>query len=593
MDIKFFCDVWPYDILKTMGVIYKITDKLKSLIIIEKKHNPRLSCRALVDSVYNKFDITLSKSSINNVLKQADLSSPVGRRPSGRTKRRKKFQIPEKRKKQIFPSKSKPSYPVPVSRVDIKKEEIKKQGDNRKKDSYVEPNSIPAEPENISGIDGLGGIFLRASQEELFGESFLGWFLREFSQGVPVQELNKVGDLLLFMRFFGIHNIDELDHYKGTGLWFLLDQKDKFEAATVRNILKGIQVNHSMIIKLLIELKQRMQLVKSVKVITEDLSEYFLDPRLFSVWDGNVQSDLFISLRSTLEVIIKQIVENVQSVAIKTPFSFLRNSQVQTKTLPEPFIWFIQSLEGKNIEKRIKRLIIFDVNDQEIVSLDEIPSKNRVWSCGVWPGHDLYDDFNQLKFMKCRHFDPKISKNFTFLDISPNLMAGNIRFRACLPNMTVLKIMKHNQDTPALYIITNTQHDSTLYKLAWEFISLWYQKELNMIQKGGLHSKINFGGFLKLKSDQIYTTLNTANIYGKNGVVEWLGDILHEYTKIRYFNGFSENTDAFIQKIYSAKGNGQILDNLLMLHFDNAYPAKEYLSPFAAPFKFMKKNLKI
>ena len=70
-----------------MGVVYKIKEDIRDFIINEKRANPQLSCRLLVDYVYKTFDITLSKSSINNLLKKTNLSSPVGRRPSGKAPR--------------------------------------------------------------------------------------------------------------------------------------------------------------------------------------------------------------------------------------------------------------------------------------------------------------------------------------------------------------------------------------------------------------------------------------------------------------------------------------------------------------------------
>ena len=63
-----------------MGVIYKLRDEVKEFIIGEKKANPHLSCRGLEEHVEEKFQIKVSKSSINALIKEAGLSAPVGRR---------------------------------------------------------------------------------------------------------------------------------------------------------------------------------------------------------------------------------------------------------------------------------------------------------------------------------------------------------------------------------------------------------------------------------------------------------------------------------------------------------------------------------
>ncbi|MFC1704595.1 helix-turn-helix domain-containing protein, partial [Candidatus Omnitrophota bacterium] len=62
-----------------MGVVYKFKDEIKKFIVVQKQQNPRMSCRKLATIVNKRFSIRASKSSINNVMKQAGLSSRVGR----------------------------------------------------------------------------------------------------------------------------------------------------------------------------------------------------------------------------------------------------------------------------------------------------------------------------------------------------------------------------------------------------------------------------------------------------------------------------------------------------------------------------------
>ena len=68
-----------------MGVIYKLKPEVAEYILETKKTNPKVSCRGLVSLIDSKFQLTLSKSSINAIIKDAGLSMPVGRR---RTKRK-------------------------------------------------------------------------------------------------------------------------------------------------------------------------------------------------------------------------------------------------------------------------------------------------------------------------------------------------------------------------------------------------------------------------------------------------------------------------------------------------------------------------
>lgn len=67
-----------------MGVIYKLEPKIKDFILEQKKSDPHLSCRKLSDLVLEKFQVNVSKSSVNYVVKEAGLSNPVGRKQKNR-----------------------------------------------------------------------------------------------------------------------------------------------------------------------------------------------------------------------------------------------------------------------------------------------------------------------------------------------------------------------------------------------------------------------------------------------------------------------------------------------------------------------------
>ncbi len=63
-----------------MAKYCKLNEEIKQFIIQQKKTNPKLSCRNLTYLIKDRFQVNLSKSLINNVIKQSNLSSPVGRR---------------------------------------------------------------------------------------------------------------------------------------------------------------------------------------------------------------------------------------------------------------------------------------------------------------------------------------------------------------------------------------------------------------------------------------------------------------------------------------------------------------------------------
>lgn len=84
-----------------MGVTYKLKDEIVEFIIRQKRENPQISCRKLVIAVHAEYGLNVSKSSINAVIKEANLSSPVGRTPAD-LNQSKKFNIPKEKKVQLF-----------------------------------------------------------------------------------------------------------------------------------------------------------------------------------------------------------------------------------------------------------------------------------------------------------------------------------------------------------------------------------------------------------------------------------------------------------------------------------------------------------
>jgi hypothetical protein len=63
-----------------MGSAHKLKPEIEAFILEQKRDSPQLSCRKISVLVKEKFQIELSKSLINALMKQEGLSAPVGRR---------------------------------------------------------------------------------------------------------------------------------------------------------------------------------------------------------------------------------------------------------------------------------------------------------------------------------------------------------------------------------------------------------------------------------------------------------------------------------------------------------------------------------
>ena len=62
-----------------MGVTHKLKPEIIEFILENKRNNKQISCRSLVAQVHTRFKVKVSKSSINEIFKDAGLSMPVGR----------------------------------------------------------------------------------------------------------------------------------------------------------------------------------------------------------------------------------------------------------------------------------------------------------------------------------------------------------------------------------------------------------------------------------------------------------------------------------------------------------------------------------
>ncbi|MDD5477945.1 MAG: hypothetical protein PHG87_07125 [Candidatus Omnitrophica bacterium] len=74
-----------------MGIVHKLKPEVLNFILENKQRDSTLSCRTLTQLILEKLQIKVSKSSINSIFKEHNLSMPVGRRQ--KVKKR-KFNLP-------------------------------------------------------------------------------------------------------------------------------------------------------------------------------------------------------------------------------------------------------------------------------------------------------------------------------------------------------------------------------------------------------------------------------------------------------------------------------------------------------------------
>lgn len=349
-----------------MGVIYKVNTEIKNFILEQKKNQPVLSCRGLAALAQEKFQIKVSKSSINSIIKEAGLSMPVGRR---RKKKRRLLEVPPKIQEEIkllTQAISKTEEPVTEEPVEVKLEE-------------------PKETE-------CSGAILLKAVDCLIGGSY--YINGEIKKGVAKQEEDSLA------------KIESL-------LWSLVDEKSSRE-----NILSYLtELQSVMATKLDTSqiLSTIMQEVRGIKATLLDGGTFYLDGQLHTVWSTpQIPYDFNATIYNIKSYINKYFYKDM-------PFLLGMAPGYDTPT-PE-FFNFILSFEAK--EKTISKLTLYG---NKLEELEEIPfsrSKRRFFIFGLWPWQ--FVDYRKVK--KLGEFGPfyfaALKKNFYIADIELELSQPN------------------------------------------------------------------------------------------------------------------------------------------------------------------------
>jgi len=126
-----------------MGVTYKLKDDVVQFILLKKQESPGISCRKLVEIIQESFKISVSKSSIHIIIKDAHLSNPVGR--TSLSSNKVKFKIPTDKKTELF-EKTKPT---------LEGMGLKEAGTSTPLPSVQEQGAVPEPPqapENLKSV---------------------------------------------------------------------------------------------------------------------------------------------------------------------------------------------------------------------------------------------------------------------------------------------------------------------------------------------------------------------------------------------------------------------------------------------------------
>lgn len=513
-----------------MGVIYKLKKDVIDFIVNRKRDNPALSCRQLVKITEQEFQINLSKSSINVILKQSQLSSPVGRRTVIPSKQ-KKFKIPEFKKQQLF---------SPLIEAGDKIETEKTTPEIKKEDVLY---------------DGIGSIFLKAAQWETSEASILGKILKENTNLTDFNRYDEVGETLLFMQVFGIKEIKEISNYKGTGLWIINDINGAYDSEQILKVIEKINNYNLLDINLDIETSQLFTEVTSIDIFLQDGSKIIMDPLLCSFISSNVQSES-CGIRTALNS-INCIINNVQSV------NFFTVNEID-KNILNLYLAF-----ENTSSKRILRISAADKQGTEIVSFDKIYEKKRTLSMGVWPGQEIFEKILKMPFDKNlqKYTNPMTKKGEYFYEVLlplkeffPEEISQEIHAK-----MRSFVLCGEGNQKPDVIIVTNAVPEE---KSAEEIISSWIRRWPNkkFLQATSHKEKNNS------PTDCVGHQLSTSLTANSCDILLALRQYINKLKYYCYLNYFyrAGNYKEIVDSIYSLAGNIAFSDETITAKLQKA-----------------------
>lgn len=451
-----------------MGVIYKLKTEIKDYILEEKNNKPILSCRSLVSLIESRFQIKVSKSSINAVIKESGLSMPVGRRCK---KRRRKAQISitlplQLENKQVEPPlleaqkrelieqlPDKPSEPLPevlpgkpAQEPMVKPQEVPIE---KPAEAVIETEALEELP---SEIESTGAILLKMADYLIGGSSQINEIIKERLNRGEKGLLAKT-ESLIYISLFELAEEKELNK-----LWAIVNKKIPSEdLMCYLNDLQAVSELSPIISGVIWQLFQE---VRSLKVVLTDASHFYIDGQLSTVWSTPQIPYSFSTTIYNINSYVNGCFEKYKPFVLFSAPGY----DLPTKELFD----FMLSLEGK--EKGIAKLIIYSHNLEEIQTIYPAANKSYFFIFGLWPWQ--FGQYRRVKLMgETRQFSfEPLKKDFYLTEAEVALTQPVTNKRVTLKGCA----LKTNPDDKIrLIILTNLPRAEEIEELAQIYLSHW------------------------------------------------------------------------------------------------------------------------
>jgi len=488
-----------------MGVIHKLKDEVIAYILEQKKDNPSIGVRKLSDLTSDKFQIKVSKSSVSTILKNALLSSAVGRRPGGAAKPS-KFAIPSNRKTEISKNMEKAGYakqPAKHDEEQIEKapESVNKASANdesmslmpdllAEQASHKEPEIIETKQERVadddrflkqverlreqkskrgvSSLKGMGYVFLKAAQWEIFDKSLIAELFKKHMSGSNQETFAAACEIYLYLRFLGVESFDRVLDYQEHGLWQLNKLKGRSldESEILLKIkdlfLWGAGVKDELAVSIVVEYGlEKLYAYTEVcgfELFIEDGSKMVLDAALSKIGYGDK-----IPINKAMTWLSNYIISN-----IGCPAFFVAPGDDKIDSAFFDIVSIFENFSGRGIQKAT----VIDKNKKEIAEFTTIPSQRRNFMIGIAPWQREFEQLtkNAKWAGKKPYYHEETDRIVFYGETKTDFLSQ--QFKREMDNFRVIALWNNKEENPAWAILTNIEKEES-EDIASAYISRW------------------------------------------------------------------------------------------------------------------------
>ncbi len=454
-----------------MGVVHKLKKEVIDYILDQKQSNPKLGCRKLAEMTSEKFEIKVSKSSINTILKQANLSNSVGRPAKVKVEKKKKFEIPAEKKIQISQDLTKIPIPTetegvttPQENDPTKSEAVQTMSDSGQTE---EMDAIKNNVQSESGLDeeflrsvetirsrkqGLeehpisnaGLTFMLAGVCECLSSNFYTELFRDLSLDINSQETIQALDFQILTRL-------EKNGPSDSGrndLALLLPLQNE---GVIGKITDSSQ-SGSFWARAELEIDQLKNMAQSFQIDFSDGRSLKLDTKLFQIGQKNDNFSTKLPLYKAISVLDSCIVSNSNTLC-------LLNSEGRSLGSPE-IAALVESFEIPE-QLFINEVHILDGESRSLSSLPFVVPKRREFIIGVHPSQpELKELVKSGKWAQripyyC-HDDDTI---YQYAKMSTDILNEHVHDLS--QPLTVFAIWAHESPEPLVALVTNAETADT------------------------------------------------------------------------------------------------------------------------------------